>query len=519
MYEERFYDQQLGITGSQSTSVQEGTLINIILPPDETGDYYKQVTAEVTVNLLARVFREVSVIVPEGAVCCLPGGKGLPLKDYLSTIPEQVREWQGLRRDTSNTINIVIGSEKLLSGGAIYINCDGWLAFLGQNPIKIDPKTKNNPVGAIVAACLGAAEVFKVAFGPLITIPPTYVDKSLVFSAFSYKVADYSNWQYLDNPEIGPPVLNDVTVFGVGSIGSSMLYSLSFIPDLMGTINVVDPDLKLDVHNLLRYSLLTLGELRQNSETPFVKANWAKEKMIALCPNLVVNAFVNDASGYISELPHDYKIDVAVSAVDGIPPRRDITDVMGRQTINAASGATNIEITRHRFNDGMACLFCRYVNSKSPLSQVQLYSEMTGLSPERIVQLLAQEVLEESDIVELIEKGKINEDESDKWIGNRLSTLVNNRLYGQVALANPGEAGVGVVTVAFVSLMAGALLAGELLKAKSFSWEDSWDGNLYQQDLLHRPNEIFMWEPSNEKCLCNHSFRQMIYRKKYSAYQ
>jgi len=519
MHEEKFFTQQLGIASDLSCSVQESTLVSVILSSEEENDYSKQVITEVAINLLARVFRHIFVDVPRDTICQLPGGKGLLLHEYLSSIPSQVREWPGQSHEIEERFNVVVGSGEITSANTVYVNSNGWLAFIGRipTPIKILVEHENNPIGAVVAGCLGAAEIFKMAFGSKISKRVTYVDKPISFSTFSYKVGDYSNWYYLENPEFGQAELNEVTVFGVGSIGSSMLHSLAFVPGLQGSIDVVDSDLKLDVHNLLRYSLLTLQDLHRNAAAPFPKAEWAERKLKELCPNLSVRPFVIDASGYLSKLPHDYKIDVAVSAVDGIPARRDITEVLAKKTLNAASGETNIEISRHRFNDGMACLYCRYTNSKSPLSQVNLFSQMTGLSPQRVIQLLDQDVLAKCDIDILIQLGKISVDERDKWLGNRLNTLINGRLYGQVPVVNSGNPSLSVVTVAFVSLMAGALLAGELLKAKNFSWEASWKGNLYKQDLLHLPNEIIFWEPNKDKCLCNHSFRQNIYRGKYSA--
>lgn len=509
--EELFFDSLL-LDRSTVEGTRQSTLIKIVAGIKIAQSYVGQVMLESATNLCARVFPHLEICVPNEVVSLFK--KDTSLQERLISIKVGSRSWNDNLLENPRVINLVVGCDSEIEGEKVAINASGWLAVIGEKPYNLGSSFDINPIGAIVASCLGTAELFKRVYGRFIPqsgqiVPVQFYDVPTVFSALTYET-DSSEITSLENPAIGKLFIKDAVQFGVGSIGSSVLHALSLIPNLQGRLIVVDKDGKIDEHNILRYSFLDEIDLIDYKDVS--KVIWASEKLKKRCTSLEVLTFDGTVQEWLNELPIDYKIDLAISAVDSALARRDITDVLAKTTINAGTGTTNLEITRHGFGNGRGCLYCRFIgNTPSEIAEAKDYSKMSGLAINRVIKLLGEEKLTDEDLDLMVGLGKLGDEEKQYWIGGQLRSLARERLYSQVQLTSQKDQ--RIITLAFVSTMAGALLAGELIKLNVYN--DIPLGYEFRMDMLKHINLPLVSIQRNPKCLCNNSFRLQLYKNKY----
>lgn len=209
---------------------------------------------------------------------------------------------------------------------------------------------------------------------------------------------------------------------------------------------------------------------------------------------------------------------LAISAVDNILARRDITDFLAKRTINAGTGDVRYTISRHGFNDGQACLYCTYLDiDHPPADNYYQYAQMTNLPISQIYKLLENnEVLGENDFEIMLKNGTVQPEMKEQILGKPLMSFIHNRFYGQMQIRH--STGEKVITLAFVTVMTGCLLFAEMIKELT-GLSSVWKGTLYEQDMLMLPNEMTQFRVPNISglCLCQNSFRRMVYDKKYLA--
>lgn len=149
----------------------------------------------------------------------------------------------------------------------VYIASDGWRADVSSSAPaseQLDDHATNgsNPIGAYLAAILGANEVWKTLLWEFVQKRPEFqrVD-SLAFSAFDYSVSNRCNRQA---PNLSPPAsidLGDLILIGLGGIGSALivgLMSLASSHQIRGRLILVDPD-PFDWTNFNRHLLWEPG--------------------------------------------------------------------------------------------------------------------------------------------------------------------------------------------------------------------------------------------------------------------
>ncbi len=116
----------------------------------------------------------------------------------------------------------------------IFINGSGWLAAISrQAAVILPPASESNLLGAIAAACLGVAQLFKLALG----FPATHLPADGVFDLFKL------GWSKDGRQEAWPDGLGigNVLMVGAGSVGSAAAYCLR-ATGLRGAMSVVDRD-------------------------------------------------------------------------------------------------------------------------------------------------------------------------------------------------------------------------------------------------------------------------------------
>ena len=241
---------------------------------------------------------------------------------------------------------VVVGDQSGDRGKSVFINSDGWIAYVNTESNSISWVSKNiNPVGAYVAACMGAAELFKAIFAKYQQRPRI---GSLIFSAFDYGFRTMP----LYNPPIPPSVnINDINFISMGAINSAVLYTLCSISGAIIEASIVEPE-NLDVSNLNRYAF-SLAEDAINkiskidSALKFAGSNLNTKRLIKLPFEKITD-------------PLDTN-DLAVIGVDNVEGRWAVQRGNPSQVLcGGTTGTGEIQISTFSKTEEGACMGCLY---------------------------------------------------------------------------------------------------------------------------------------------------------------
>jgi hypothetical protein len=310
------------------------------------------------VNLLARLLPNVTVNAPAVQVA-VPAVGGGPLGDLAAEMVRRAR----LATPAPAVRAMVIDLGTGVPGADLYITSDRWTVQLATAPLTAAPGT--GPATA-AASALTAAEAFR-------RIIPELPGARLGAEPFVWNLLDY---RCAPAPADPAPSAVEAVCFGAGSVGSSMVYAL-LLADAAGWLTVVDPD-RLSRRNRLRYPLWLDGARRP-------KARWLQE-VTAGC-RLSVRGQEEPAAAFIRHMPDAPRL--VVAAVDNVAARRDIVDALAHTALNAGVDRLRFHVSRHRFGDGLACLYCPYVDTEAALGEPEVYQRLTGLPAARVHELLA----------------------------------------------------------------------------------------------------------------------------------
>lgn len=480
--------------------------VTLTIGPSAAQTFEGQVVFLTSARLLSRLYSRVLLVTPDVTLMLsVPG-------DSLADAAIRWADRVPISQDQIEGPVLAIGDTPHLPG-ATYVSASGWRVRLSVlTPVPLGSQGDGNPVGAVAAAALATAEVFKKTTLAVTSIPHQAAEE-IDFSTFDYRA---------DGQGANPPLpdcvnLGEVVQFGVGSVGSAALYTLQFLSRLQGSLELCDDDQHLTARNLGRYVHATQADVHAFRDRH--KVQWASETLQRMLPDLTVTAHPVDARTYTAQRPLTRPIPLAVSAVDSVPSRRDIVDALPRRVVNAATGRTRINITRHGFNDGLACLMCDYVErGVMQREPVELYANLTGLQQGRIFVLLQErQRLTSVDLAAMVQAGRLPADRAPIFEGQLFEDLIKDgALYAAATLKSEGLD--RVVTLAFVSALTGALLAGEILKETIPTLSENWHGNHYEQDLMYLPNEMRHHRVQQEGiCLCRHYARQRYYGRLHGS--
>ncbi len=480
------------------------TNIQITVSPEVNTSFSGQVLVYQLATLLARLFDHITLIGDEEAPChtylSLLSGPFLPtLRNLLPTLRPL-----GPPSSPNNVVNVVVGTSA--EKAHIFVGAGPWSAKVSR----IEPQGITdalNPIGSLAAGALGASEIFKEIFrGQL--------QGAVINNGYSLSLLDYSPNTRAE-PLLPGPLSIDATLFGCGSIGCGFLQGALLVPQLQGRLVMVDNG-RFDTKNPYKYSLV---DWAAGTQGPF-KAVWTQQQIRRYTTGrLQGEAFVGTAESYIANLTSDYKIPLAISAVDTIEARFEIQDTLPRAIVNAGVDGTLAMVSTHNFGSG-PCLACLGMQSELESWNAKAIAERTGLSPGRVYELIrGNEAMTTNDIDEIkarnIVKAELLQD-VDTFVGQPLLSFWNRVAYSETTLQLPSLPPVKITT-AFVSAFAGVLLLAEVIKTLDPTLQAYRVNNSYQHQLLGIPaGGVFQYQREpNGWCLCHSSYRQMIYQGKY----
>lgn len=138
----------------------------------------------------------------------------------------------------------------------------GWLAFGGsaveQAPKEVDIE---NPLGALLSACIGVAHSMRVAIGD------EDLYESTVVSLWNLETGAVAE----GGPKLSPLDLGRVLIVGLGAVGSGIAHSLSFTPVRPEETVLVDED-SVDFPNLNRSPVFFAEDVTDGKKVEVVAA-------------------------------------------------------------------------------------------------------------------------------------------------------------------------------------------------------------------------------------------------------
>lgn len=194
----------------------------------------------VAANLLSRWCRKVTIVMPPTEIHPILGiGSGdlgeLAVSQMQNADPfghfEVVQNSDG-----AAAITLCIGgnASSKPDQAKVFINSSGWLAGVStRQPISLPASEDCNRLGAITAACLGVAQVFKIA----VELPSAQYLREGIFDVFRLDWSD-NMWQAPWPQDLN---IGNALMVGAGSVGSSAAYCMR-VGGLSGSITILDKD-------------------------------------------------------------------------------------------------------------------------------------------------------------------------------------------------------------------------------------------------------------------------------------
>ncbi len=358
--------------------------------------------------------------------------------------------------------------------GAIRIVPEGYGAHVaGSAAAVIRLRRRPNPVGAVYAASLGAAEVFKYSADVL--NHRRVLHRHLVFCPVSLR-NDLST-----APDLGVLRALDLTLVGVGAIGTGIALLLSAI-GAQGRIVLIDRQ-RFAKENLGTYSI---GAWRDVDQAPWkvdlVQPALSRFDIVAR------HISVSEAIPLVdsNDLPWTPVVMTALDSSDG---RREAQRFWPDRLIDAQTGDTMLGLCDYRHGLD-PCMFCMFPINRDRPSGAEDVAKRLGLSVEELAEPDA--VLTDAHLKDMT-------DEQQELLRPHVGTLLCGlaQATGLSALPSDGF----MPSVPFVSLQAACLSVGRLIAITQ--GHVPANSNFIQYDALYGPQvatvEMMKRRP---ECLC-----------------
>jgi molybdopterin/thiamine biosynthesis adenylyltransferase len=267
-----------------------------------------------------------------------------------------------------------VGPAPRISENTVSIAAAGWLAVVSHSgslpPVAV--LGDGNPFGAMAAAALGAAEVFKHLVKP-------HSERAGFYGDTTFSTFDYSVGRFDPGPELPRSlVLSPSLLAGVGAVGTAFLMALREVPDVKGELVTVDKECLDDPSNLNRYSLAREEDVRP--EGPLPKTALATRAFAGTSVSIrEVQKEVKEMTGEI-ERGTIRRPQVILCALDNNPSRHELQDLWPDLLLEGATGGTVLQVSRCQYEQGLACLRCLHPLQEGPKhSYEERIRELSGL--------------------------------------------------------------------------------------------------------------------------------------------
>ena len=384
----------------------------------------------------------------------------LSLRTMYKSVKPPVKLFLNQRRSSAGfACHVTIGSGEPLPMEGLWIGCNNWVAVI--SPMEAQGLSGIiNPVGAYVAATLGVSEVWKRILirlqNEIRSIKITLTDKPLFFSSL-----DYSQRSDGSNPALPEDVgIGRLTIVGLGAGGGAVGFTLASLPGLCGVINLIEPD-EVEPSNLNRYVFA--------DDTDAAKK---RAKVDCVCdlfranPEIRLRVWPKPFSETKNDLAtEDYRH--VIAAVHSRNARYEIQYETPKVLWDAGATEQGDFFIWRMILGETECMFCKHPPSEQDpeREKAKQLSELIGLEPETWLRKVTNnEVFTEEEIKVLGPQFYAHKVDFDiPQPGQRYSEWFTNQC-GRLMLPELAEE----IPIPFAPVMAGVLLAGEVLKESLF---------------------------------------------------
>ena len=481
----------LGITRADLEEVLSGHIVGVHFGQACSEDGNQKWIAELLVNLLSRLY----------PVLCFSGDESACKSASQSA--EAINPDIEILSDSNDSTIIVCIGEMTSSDNGFMVGASGWVAFIGDycESFVTGPA---NPYSAGAAAALAVWRVFQTIFVQDETPPMQFPDVSL--SLLDYGI-DSGKSEDLPTVDVG-----EVAVAGIGAVGNPAIWAWARHVNLTGMLHLIDPE-PVELSNLQRYCL---PKYKDNEKS---KIELAQRELALNGSALSSELWPCCIEEFAANYDKIYDLPTICVSVDNIEGRRTAQALLPRLVVNGWTGVSRLGASWHRFVGDSACLGCLYHPTGTRLSQTEMVSKALGLPHDVLAKMWVTEKPLECDEVKIIEAHlKLSEGLLSEWIGKRVQDVYSSVICGQVEVDLPGLDKVATVPLAHQSVLAGILMAAELVKRSLPELEDRSQSEplVIWNDIRMPPKRLAVMRAKNPECFCGDKDYVSVYQKKWN---
>ncbi|TXM95589.1 E2 ligase fold family C protein [Methylobacterium sp. WL116] len=401
---------------------------------------------------------------------------------------------------------VVVGrSRPRIEATMVFAGSNGWTATLSRSgPQGSGPS--RNPFGAGAAACIAAANVFRMVFAD--RLPGGDPDMEVTLSLLDYGNGPHGREFDPDTVDLG-----EAHLVGLGAIGNGAVWALSRMPGLAGSLHLVDHE-AVDLSNLQRYVIA-------DQATVDVAKVTAAERLLA-DTRLTIFPHRKRWGDYAGERG-DWSFERVAVGLDTAEDRIAVQASLPRWIVNAWTRDIDLGVSRHRFGSDKACLACLYLPDGQVKAEDQKVAEEIGL-PDAVLEvrglLATNGPVNTAFVTRVAERLGVPVAELMPFVGRPLRNFYQGAICGGVVFNLTGGARPvrATVPMAFQSALAGIMLAAELVKHAAGVPEASTTStrvNLLRPLRGHHADPKAKAAPG--RCICSDSDFIRAYEAKYTA--
>lgn len=316
---------------------------------------------ELNVDLFARLYPRISLL-PNGMNAGKVAARLSERAIAINPLIEVVQTQEGLSALVS------LGATTAPAGiPVIYIGSQGWMVKVSSTDY-VSCGESRNPFGAAAAACIGAANIFRLLFRDQLPAGSGHLDEACSFSLVDFQAEQIDGADsWFDQLDLG-----ETSLVGNGAIGNAVIWTLARSPGLTGQLNVIDPEAG-ELSNVQRYVLMTAADVSQE------KVMLARRALNQT--NIMVNPFRMSWGAFLQQR-NDWRLDRVLVAVDNAHDRRTIQGALPRWLANAWTQPGDLGVSRHGEFGTQACLTCLYFPEGQGDSEDKLVANAINLPAE-----------------------------------------------------------------------------------------------------------------------------------------
>jgi hypothetical protein len=443
--------------------------------------------SELLVNLLSRLYPVLALTGP-AEIC-----------NNLSDIARSINPEIEIIGDPAgrSTVSVFIGADVSTENG-FAASASGWVARIGS-PTKAFKNGPENPYSSGAAAALAAWRVFDVVVRQKEL--SALQDVSLSLIDFTAESGSADNLPPVD---VGP-----VAVVGIGAVGNPAIWAWKRHSGMIGHLHLVDPE-SVDLSNLQRYILPQCSDINK------VKVQLAAAELEGT--GLSVTAWKNFLHEFADEFPSIDTLPTICVSVDNVDDRRIAQGLLPRMVINGWTSDSGLGASWHRFTGENACLGCLYHPFKPTLSQTEMAANSLGIEHRHLAELWVRQTPLSPEDVAVVEAHLHLPGRLLDWVGKRVQEIYSGVICGQIGLELPDLDHVATVPLGHQSVLAGILMAAELVKRSDPTLEAvSQEAPLVQWDQILE-GLPYRWTTPRKKvsgCFCGDVEYQNAYAEKW----